>query len=165
MNNRIVNAKSLAEVLGITEQYVNKLAKIGVLEKHGRGKFPLESNITKFVEYQKASEGPKTQNWKESYWQEKAKHERALRQIAEIKVGEAQGKLHEASRIEHVMTNMLITFRNKLLGVPYKIANVLVGVETADEALQALRKEMCEALDELKSYDPTMFAGQEEALD
>ena len=99
------------------------------------------------------------------HWQEKAKHERALRQIAEIKVGEAQGKLHEASRIEHVMTNMLITFRNKLLGVPYKIANVLVGVETADEALQALRKEMCEALDELKSYDTTMFAGQEEALD
>ena len=40
MKNRIVNAKTLAEVLGITEQYVNKLAKIGVLEKHGRGKFP-----------------------------------------------------------------------------------------------------------------------------
>lgn len=43
MKNRTVNAKTLAEVLGITEQYVNKLAKIGILEKHGRGKFPLES--------------------------------------------------------------------------------------------------------------------------
>jgi len=162
MKNRTVNAKTLAEVLGITEQYVNKLAKIGILEKHGRGKFPLESNITKFVEYQKASEGPKTQNWKEAYWQEKAKHERALRQIAEIKVGEAQGKLHEASRIEHVMTNMLITFRNKLLGVPSKIAPVLVGAKTIEEARKALEGELCESLGELKNYGPAMFAGQEE---
>jgi len=161
-NFTIVNTKELANTLGVTARYVNKLAKMGILEKHGRDSFPLEPNVAQYIEYQKDGEGPEARGLKESYWQEKAKHERTLRQIAEIGVGKAQGKLHDEASIEHVMTNVLITFRNKLLSVPSKIAPVLVGAKTIEEARKALEGELCESLGELKNYGPAMFAGQEE---
>jgi len=157
MTKDTVNAKTLAGVLGITEQYVNKLAKLGILEKIGRGEFPFASNIARFITYRKASEGPQTQNWKEAYWQEKAKHEKTLRQRAEIKLGYTQGKYNDETKMEYVLTEMLVTFRNRMLGVPYKLAPVLVGVETVNEAESIITKELCEVLEELKYYDPAMF--------
>ncbi|HPT64483.1 MAG: type IV toxin-antitoxin system AbiEi family antitoxin domain-containing protein [Acetomicrobium sp.] len=164
MADNTVNAKTLADVLGITEQYVNRLAKLGILEKIGRGEFPFVSNIARFITYQKAREGPKTQGWKEAYWQEKAKHEKTLRQMAELKLGYTQGKYHDETKIEYVWTGILVTFRNKMLGVPYKLAPVLVGVETVEEAESTITKELCEALEELKDYD-ALFLQKKEAIE
>ena len=66
--------------------------------KNWPGEFPFVSNIARFITYQKAREGPKTQGWKEAYWQEKAKHEKTLRQMAELKLGYTQGKYHDELR-------------------------------------------------------------------
>lgn len=97
-----------------------------------------------------------------NFWKEKGLHERAKRQMAELKLRERKGELYEAATVEAVMMEQLVNFRNKLLGIPAKFATRLEGKSRA-EINDALTEEIENCLDELsKNYKNAKFSGDED---
>jgi phage terminase Nu1 subunit (DNA packaging protein) len=147
------NAKKLAEILEISERRVNQLtSEKGIFEKDLNGKF----NISKCVEAYYREKFIETDYGKELE-QEKVLLERAKRERAELLLGKLKNELHEATVIELAITNMLVTFRNRILGIPAAIAPKLVR-KTVPEINKLLQKELRSALSELSEYDPAKFA-------
>jgi phage terminase Nu1 subunit (DNA packaging protein) len=158
----IVSTDVMAELLGFTRQRVNQLAKEGVLEKQAPGRFLLRKNIKKYIDYLRINQADEEEEGATAqYWEEKALHEKAKREMAELKLARQRNQLHDAADVEFALTNMLATFRNRILGIPGKLAPQLLGVDSLAELQELIDKELREALTELSEYDPAMFAGGE----
>ena len=158
----IVNTDTLAGLLGFTRQRINQLAKEGILEKKAPGRFPLMLNIKRYVEFLRTGQKDEDEEATAQYWEEKALHEKAKREMAELKLAKIRGQLHDAADIELAITNMLVTFRNRILGVPQKVAPKIIGLTSLAEVMEVINTELLEALTELSEYDPAMFAGGED---
>ncbi|NLT94854.1 MAG: hypothetical protein GXW85_04860 [Clostridia bacterium] len=166
ISDLIVNTDVMADLLGFTRQRVNQLDKEGVLVKAAPGRWPLADNIKKYLEFVKY--GQRTSEEEEAeiqYWEEKALHEKAKRETAELKLAKMQNQLHDARDVELALTNMVVTFRNKVLSIPQKLAPKIIGLDNLAEITEAINEELYEALTELSEYDPAMFAGGEEIIE
>lgn len=161
ISDLIVNTDVMADLLGYTRQRINQLAKEGVLEKQAPGRFPLYLNIKKYLDYLRYGQG-ETENddTAAAYWEEKALHEKAKREMAELKLAKMKNQLHDAADVEMCLTNMIVTFRNRILAIPQKVAPKVIGVENLAEISDIINTELLEALTELSEYDPGMFAGE-----
>lgn len=106
-------------------------------------------------------DGPRPADWRvsqEKMLQDallaKAKHEKAKLELEEL-----AGKLHRAEDVEAVWTDILIRFRQRVLGIPSKAAPQ-VARESDPGACQMILKDLVEeALSELsdyKEYRPTI---------
>ncbi len=154
----IVNTDYLAKMFGVTRRYVNQLAKEGVLERRAPGRWPLETNVIKYIEFLRSGKSdPEGQESKSIYWEERAKHEAAKREMAELNLAKLKNQMHDAADVEMVMTNMLTVFRNRILGIPQKLAPKLISMNNLAEISSIIETELMEALSELKDYDPTLF--------
>lgn len=147
-----IKSKGLAEILGISQRRINQLAKEGVLVKDSRGFFVLVEAVPAYIAY------ATTEN--DELRQEKILHERAKRRKAELELKVREGKLHEAEDVEFALTGMLVTFRNRLLSIPSKLAPQLIGVNSIAEIQTVIDTELREAMTELSEYDPAMFNGE-----
>lgn len=157
----IVNTDVIAELLGFTRQRINQLAKESVLEKQAPGRFLLRKNIKKYIDYIRINQTEDDESATAQYWEEKALHEKAKREMAELNLARQRGHLHDAADVELVLTNMLVTFRNRILGTPQKVAPKIIGLTNLAEIVEVVNEELLEALTELSEYDPAMFAGGE----
>lgn len=158
----VVNTDVLASVLGFTRQRINQLAKDGVLEKQAPGRFLLLLNLKKYVGYLRVGQVAEDEEGAtDKYWEEKALHEKAKREMAELNLARKRNQLHEASDVEFTLTNMLVAFRSRILGIPQKIAPKIIGLTSLAEIMEVINTELLEALTELSEYDPAMFAGGE----
>ena len=83
-----------------------------------------------------------------NFWKEKGLHERAKRELAELKLRIQRGELYEAAVVESVMIEHLTNFRTKLLGLPSKIAATLPP-SIRGEVYDTLTAEIENALEEL----------------
>jgi phage terminase Nu1 subunit (DNA packaging protein) len=156
----IVNTDVLAGAFGYTRQRINQLAKEGVLEKKAPGRFELLRNLQKYLEFVRLGKRPdEEEEASAQYWEEKALHEKAKRQMAELKLAKIKNQLHDANDVEMAMTNMLTTFRSKILAIPQKVSPKLIGMENLAEIGELINSELLEALEELSNYDPALFAG------
>lgn len=156
----VVNTKALADLFGYSSQRINQLAQEGILEKKAAGRWPLMKNVQRFINYLRTNANDKDKSENQAiYWEEKALHERAKREIAEIELAKLKNRMHDAADVEYVMTNMLITFRNKILAMPEKLAPKVYGLKTLSEISEIIHDELAEALNELSEYDPVMFEG------
>ncbi len=155
----IVNTGVLAKLFGVTSRYVNQLAKEGVLEKRAPGRWPLEQNVNRYIEFLRSGKkDPEEQESRSIYWEEKAKHEAAKREMAELQLAKLKNQMHDATIVELVMTDMLTTFKNRLLGLPQKISPKVIGLKSISEVNDMLASEINEALAELSDYSPALFA-------
>ena len=158
----IVNTDVIAELLGFTRQRVNQLAKEGVLDKQSPGRFLLRQNIKKYIDFMRIGQAAEEEDGATAqYWEEKALHERAKRETAELKLAKLRNQLHDAADVEMIMTNMLVTFRNRILAIPQKVSPKVIGVNNLAEISEIINTELLETLTELSEYDPAMFAGGE----
>lgn len=154
----IVNTDALAKLFGVTRRYINQLAKEGVLERRAPGRWQLETNVIKYIEFLRSGKSdPEGQESKSIYWEERAKHEAAKREMAELKLAKLKNQMHDAADVEMVMTNMLTVFRNRILGIPQKLAPKLISMNNLAEISNIIETELMETLLELKDYDPALF--------
>lgn len=155
----VVNTDVLAKLFGVTRRYVNQLATEGVLEKRAPGRWPLEQNVNRYIEFLRSGKkDPEEQESKSIYWEEKAKHEAAKREMAELQLAKLKNQMHDAATVELVMTDMLTTFKNRLLALPQKISPKIIGLKSIAEVNDVLASEINEALTELSDYSPCLFA-------
>ena len=160
----VVNTDVLAKLFGVTRRYVNQLATEGVLEKRAPGRWPLEQNVNRYIEFLRSGKkDPEEQESKSIYWEEKAKHEAAKREMAELQLAKLKNQMHDAATVELVMTDMLTTFKNRLLALPQKISPKIIGLKSIAEVNDVLASEINEALTELSDYNPEIFSNEEDS--
>lgn len=140
----------LAKLLMITQRRVNQLADEGVIIRQIEGNFILPEAINEYYAYKYQS------NETIDYLAEKAKHEKAKRELTELELGKRRRELHEASDVEAVLSEMLTNFRTQIHGIPSKMAPMLFGKSKADIE-ELLNQEIEVRLSEIRDYKPEMF--------
>lgn len=135
-----VSEKTLAEIIGVTDKTIRNLTARNILSRNDEGKYHLKENLKA---YMKAND-------------ENIKLKKAQRMMTEFKLKEYKREYHKASDIELIMTQLLVGFKSKLLGMARKMSAEL---KQNDEKKweEVIDKHCREALLELSQYDPTMF--------
>lgn len=153
---KFVTARQLAEILGITERRVNQIANEGrVFTRDLNGKFDVVKCAEAYYREKFAKDDDEL-----NYEREKALHEKAKREKAELLLLKMKNRLHWAEDVELVMTEMLVRFRNRILGIPAAIAPKLYR-KSVPQIAEILKRELHSALNELSEYDPGMFESEE----
>lgn len=93
--------------------------------------------------------------------EEQYKHEKAKREITEIKLALIKGKVHRSEDVERVMTDMLSTFKSKIRGIPIKLAAQIKSNMNMSQISTLILKEIDNTLLELSAYDPNKFYSSE----
>lgn len=147
----LVNAKTMAKIMDLSERRVNQLVAEKVVNKDEDGQFNVMQVILDYYK-NKAGIGPGI-----NYDQEHALLEKVKREMAEIELAELKNEVHRADDIKNVLGGMIIACRNKLLAMPAGVAIKLVGQKNASVIIDILTKEVKIALTELSEYDPKLF--------
>lgn len=158
----VVTSTMLSKLFGLTTARIRQLENEGVLKKASRGKYPLQENVKKYVDYLKITSeinNGKNENEKIKidYDEEHALLEKAKREKAELELAQMQGTMFDAADIEREMTKMLAAFRAKILAIPSKLAPQLIARSEISIIESILETEVYNALSELSEYDPELF--------
>ena len=171
--SKIVTQTELAEILDVSQPYIAKLIKQGVFEGCFKGKkLDKKCALEAYFLYKNSTSTPKKQksnNFKPSnlgndleellkmaqtpiqkvqiqkdYWAAK---------LNEFKYEVEKGKYYPKEVIDKKAEHILVSFRNKTLAMPSKIAPTLVGIEDAAEIKAILDNAVYELLDELSRLE------------
>ena len=158
-----VSASVLGDLFGVTDRRIRQMAEEGTVARAAKGRYKLVESVKNYLLTLKlAAEGVGVElaDGEINFEEEKALHERIKRHISELKLQIMKGELHKAEDVEIVMMDMLVAFKTKIMGIPSKVAPIL---ENRDAAFikDRLTKEVIEALNELKDYDPKAFYSDE----
>jgi hypothetical protein len=142
----------LAEILGVTVRWIQQQTKSKVLHREQNGQYDIAKNVERYFRSKFVG--------KADLETEKALHEKAKRELAEIQLARIRGEMHDAKDVEKVLTGMLVNFRSRMLSMPQKMASQTVGLDTIAEIAGKLEEAVLEALQELSQYDPEMFEAE-----
>lgn len=151
----VVTTSVISDIFNMSQRRVRQLVEEGIIDRVKNGSFELMPTVKKYILYLKASGDSK--GGEIDLIKEKAMHERAKREIAEMELAQMKGIMHNAADVEKVMNDMLAAFRAKLLGMPSKVAPLLIAQNEIAIIQDILQKEVYEALEELSNYDPQIF--------
>lgn len=136
------NTGELAKLLNITQRRVNQLAEEKIITRQPEGDFVLPEAIAEFYSFKFQSDEAI------DFMAEKALHEKAKRELAELELQKRRNEVHDAADVELVMTDMLTNLRSQLLGLPAKMAPQLANRDK-DYIDQTLTDEIHARLTEL----------------
>lgn len=146
------NTGELAKLLNITQRRVNQLAEEKIITRQPEGDFVLPEAIAEFYSFKFQSDEAI------DFMAEKALHEKAKRELAELELQKRRNEVHDAADVELVMTDMLTNLRSQLLGLPAKMA-VQLANRDKDYIDQTLTDEIHARLTEISDYSPEIFTG------
>ena len=150
---RLITAKDLAEIVGISKRRVNQLVKEGgIFFKELDGKFDVQKNVENFYKNKFSDTDAKA-----NYDDERAKHEKIKRERASLHLKLLKGDLHKSKDVEEAMTMMIVNAKQKLLGLPTKAAPMVIGYKDITSIQQILSQVVEEALLELVEYSADLF--------
>lgn len=158
-----VSATVLGDLFGVTDRRIRQMAEEGTVARAAKGRYKLADSIKSYLLTLKFKEDNFDEDLADSelnYDDEKARHEKVKRQISELKFRTMKGELHRAEDVKTVMTDMLASFKTRLMSIPSKTAPVLENRDTA-YIKDHLTKEVLEVLNELKDYNPKDFYSDE----
>lgn len=167
-----VGAVDIAEMLGVTRQYVHKLSKAGVLsyEKNEKGYFTYDPDEAReqYARFNAVKKGATSLDNDDSVFEdeddavvslkvERAKQEvrikRATADVKELERDEILGIYHRAEFVEDWVTELILAQRSAMAALPGKLAPLLVG-ETDEAVIAARIKEEVRAIQEdLAQYE------------
>lgn len=154
----VVPAKVLSDVFGVSERRIRQLAEEGVLKKFKRGRYSFAESVKSYIIYLKTASDLEDNNTsKLDLDEEKAKHEKLKIEKTQLQLKVMKAELHYSGDVEVIMNDMLANFRAKIIGLPAKVAPMLLSRTNVAEIQDVLQKQCSEALEELSNYDPKMF--------
>ena len=161
--DEVIKVRELAEILGLSERQVQRLAKDGVIKKNDKGKYLFYKSIRNYIDYLRELESTPQQ-----LQEEKLKNEidylktRDRKENIKIKILEAD--LHEANDVKRVMNNIIAGFKGQLQTIPYKLAPLIIGVENLGELQEIISDNINSILKELSEYDRNKFIKNKEYI-
>lgn len=114
-NDGIVNAETLGRLLMITDRHVQRLAKEGVFEAKGRGKYPMVPCIHAYIRHLK----------EENKTQTKVAGDNRLRDArareVEMRIAKSDRIIIELSEAQDIVDKMTGAFLQSIVGLPAMI--------------------------------------------
>lgn len=159
-----VNSAILEKVIGVSDRRIRQLAEENIIIRAAKGRYKFVDSVTNYIltlKVQADANNAESVDGEINLEEEKAIHERVKRHISELKLQTMKGELHKSEDVERVMMDMLASVRAKLLSMPTKLAPILVSRGDIDFVRNALNREVMEALNELKDYNPKEFYSDE----
>ncbi len=159
-----VNSAALEKIIGVSDRRIRQLAEENIIIRAAKGRYKLMDSITNYIltlKVQMEANNAESVDGEIDLEEEKAIHERVKRHISELKLQTMRGELHKSEDVERVMMDMLASIRAKLLSMPTKLAPMLVSRSEIDFVRNTINREVMEALNELKDYNPKEFYSDE----
>ena len=135
-----------AEHRNVTKGYIGRLVKEGRLHLI-KGKLNVEMSD---AELDNKSNDDKAPN----YWSERALHEKAKRELAELDLKLKNDQLVEVDQVGDHLDKIFSAVRQRLLATPSKIAPLVHAEESVGGARIVLESTVFEVLSELSEYNP-----------
>ena len=145
-NEENLSQSKYAEHRNVTKGYIGRMVKEGRLHLI-KGKLNVEMSD---AELDNKSNDEKAPN----YWIEKALHEKAKRELAELDLKLKQDQLVEVDQVGHHLDKIFSAVRQRLLATPSKIAPLVHAEESVGGARIVLESAVFEVLSELSEYVP-----------
>jgi len=158
-----VSSKVFSEIMGVSDRRVRQLGEEGVLVRAAKGRYKLADSVRNYILTLKLandSGNMPVEDDELDLEREKAKKERVNRLIAELKLAKMKGEVHSSKDVELVMTDMLSSFKSRLMNLPAKASPILTQRDTG-YINDYLTSEVLNILTELSSYNPEDFHGDE----
>lgn len=158
-----VSAAVLGNIFGVTDRRIRQMAEEGIIVRAAKGRYNLVDSLKNYILSLKLavdSNDSDNPDGELNFEEEKVLHERVKRHISEMKLQTMKGELHKADDVRHVMTDMLSSFKTRMMNIPAKVAPVLEDRD-AGYIKERLTSEVTEALNELKDYNPADFYSDE----
>lgn len=155
-----VNASVMGDIIGVSDRRIRGLAEEGVLVRAAKGRYKLIESLKNYILTLKIANGGDAQTPDAEMLDldtEKAKHEVIKIQMSELKLRLMEGSVHKSEDVRAVMSDMLVTFRGRLMNHPAKTAPILANMYDTGQIQAYLEREMQEALRELRDYNPKEF--------
>ena len=149
--------RNLASALKLTQPRISQLIKDGTVirdESDTNGAVFILDSLRNFYSQRAISTDEVDFN------REKALHERAKRQIAELKLEKALGNVYDSKVVERVVTEDLVKLRTRLLTIPSKLAPMIEGKSKGEIDL-ILTREIEDTLAEMSNFDPSVFISED----
>ena len=155
-----ITKRELADALGASIATVESWQRAGL--KHTRQGNKNVYSLRDVIEFLRARGGDeKTLDAR----QEQAKLHRANRQLRELQIEEAAGRLIPVIHAEMALTGIVAAARARLLGLPNRLAAIAYGCTSLPEIETEARALVYEALNELSETDIFDYAPEELPLD
>ena len=165
MKNNLVSSLKLAEIFGVTDRYIRKLAKENIVKKSGtRGKYMLAESVKGFIEFLRESSSANIDLKDAKLKKETEKITKDI-ELKSLKISELKNELHSAEIVKKVMTTMLTNLKGKLLAVPNKIAPLVVACDNLGDIQDIVLSSIEDVLLELSDYNPELFKNKNIILD
>ena len=136
-----------AEHRNVTKGYIGRLVKEGRLHLI-KGKLNVKMADEELDNKSNDDKAP-------NYWSEKALHEKAKRELAELDLKLKSNQVVEVDQIGDHLDKIFSAVRQKLLGLPSKIAPLVQAEESIGGVRIVLESAIFEVLSELSEYNPT----------
>ena len=136
-----------AEHRNVTKGYISRMVKEGRLHLI-KGKLNVEISDAELDNKSNEVKAP-------NYWSEKALHEKAKRELAELDLKLKQDQLVEVDQVGLHLDLIFSAVRQRLLATPSKIAPLVHAEESVGGARIVLESAVFEVLSELSQIDPT----------
>lgn len=156
--NITVTQRAFAGCIGVTQPRVSQLIKEGIVIKDDESPSGGVYLVASLINYFKSKSGADGEDV--DYMEEKAKHEKTKREIAELRLAKMEHSVYDARTVEFVMTEQYSNLRTQLLGMPSKLAPQLEG-KKKEEIYAVMTREIEEKLEELAEYSPDIFTQEE----
>ncbi|MEK5477593.1 hypothetical protein NYE70_11670 [Paenibacillus sp. FSL R5-0407] len=156
LHERVVGTGELAAIIGKSDRWVRQITGEGVLKQIDRGKYILGEAIQAYIEH---ASGGKEDDKKPRLIDYKTEHEKAKAEKAALELEQMKGNLHEAADVERLLSDLILTTKSRLLGVPGRIATECEN-ESADVVESVVRREIETALAALAKYTPDKIGGE-----
>lgn len=148
-----VTQRQMARALNLGTTRINQLIDEGIIVRDETAR---NGQVMLFDSLQNYFLSKNTTGDGVNFWKERSLHEKAKRELAELKLSKSRGEVYDAATVEGVLSELLTNFRNKLLGLPAKYARQLEGKSRAEiysELTAAIEEELTELSEGVNSCD------------
>jgi hypothetical protein len=158
----LVGPQTLARLFGESKQRINTLITKGILTQDPDGKLELGPSVFAYCQMLKQSKTIAPEgSARATEDEEKAMLARISRELKELDLQRAKRKLYRADDVNSHVANMITVVRARMLGIPSKVAPLLIGADDYHQIETLIKSEVIEALTELAAYIPPTLDGEE----
>lgn len=138
IKNIKVLPKKLAELLGLSEREVRRLAEDGILKKIDVGIYDLNGSIKGYVNYVKDKNSNIDEGLKD-----------AKKRKLEIEIKKMEEELIPIAEVEEFQGQLITTIRSKLLSLPKRLMADLKNIDDPVEREEIIKKSIYIILEDL----------------
>ncbi len=145
-----LSSSDLADLLGISPRWVQKLTADGTLKKNTEDKYNLAQAVQGYCEYLRGT----SKSNQGDLDAETLRLTRAKADKAEISVEMLLGDTVRIEAVGQIWGDLVTAFRSRMLGLPNKMAAILALKEDPAEIRDLIMEEVRDALEDLARFDP-----------